>query len=449
VSWPVGSEVSGTYTVTAKIYDACSQTGASYHVLVNACGQTQEYVGTFSASDVGTANAASQVATFTVNCSKRAHGTVLYEQVQALSDLQALPAAFIPIRAVTGSGSTRQVIAESTTDLDGSFNFYLPDSIPDTYSLEAEASWTPPGATKPVVQVTGLYDTSVYRYAVAAGPQDQQTTAGQLVTITTSAKSGAFNILDKMERAYSWVSGHFATADTAKVKPVSAKWTTGSNTPGKGSYYSAGAIYINGSVHWRDEFDDSVISHEFMHHVVQSLGADTSAGGDHYYEDRVNPTLAWSEGVATALGQQALGYPTYWDVNDAWLAAVNLEYRALYSGIDNVGGADLGTQNTKMTGNVSEILVAAVLWDLMDPIGDAADAQDQFDATYPQTLGSIGSYLPANKYTGRGASGIDLVDFLDGWRCRWPSITDQDTKLQTLLAERQFPYDYSSSVKCQ
>jgi len=33
-----------------------------------------------------------------------------------------------------------------------------------------------------------------------------------------------------------------------------------------------------------------------------------------------------------------------------------------------------------MTGKVSEILVAAVLWDLMDPTGDNSDAQDQSHA---------------------------------------------------------------------
>jgi len=456
VSWPVGNEVSGAYTVTAKIYDACGQSGASYHVLVNACGQTQEVQGSFSASDVGKTNATKQVATFNVNCSKRAHGSAIFEQPKAPGDLETRGAAFIPIRAITGTGSSRQVLAESTTATDGSFDFYLPDSAPTDYSLEAEASWTPPGATTPQAQVFGFTNTQVYRYTVAASSQDQASAAGQIVYINKASNAGAFNILDKMEKGFAWVSGHFAVADAAKVKALIAHWTMGQDTSTDGSYYSSGAIYINGVSARSDEFDDSVVSHEFMHHVLNSLGATTTDGGEHYFSKRATPSLAWDEGAATAMGQQALGYATYWDINDKWVAGINLEYRALYSGFDNVRGADLGTDDGKqpshpsdMTGNVSEILVAAVLWDLMDPIGDTSDAQDQFDATYPQTLGSIANYLPLKKKAGRGAAGIDFVDFLDGWRCRWPVITDQDTKLHMLLDERQFPYDYSFAINCQ
>ncbi len=457
VSWPVGSEVSGTYTVSAKIYDACGQSGASYHVLVNACGQTQEVQGSFSASDVSTASAMRQVATFNVNCSRRAHGSVMFEQPKPAAGLETRGAAFIPIRAITGTGSSRQVIAESTTAADGSFDFYLPDSAPTDYSLEAEASWTPPGHKTPQAQVVGFWNTQVYRYTITASSQDQASASGQIVYINKVSNSGAFNILDSMEKGFAWVSGHFAVADAAKIKALPAHWTMGQNTYTSGSYYSSGALYINGVSARSDEFDDSVVSHEFMHHVLESLGATTSAGGEHYFSLRATPSLAWDEGAATAMGQQALGYATYWDVNDKWVAAINLEYRALFSGFDNVRGADLGTDDGKkptpqpsdMTGNVSEILVAAVLWDLMDPIGNASDAQDQFDATYSQTLGSIASYLPPKKKAGRGATGIDLVDFLDGWRCRWPVITDQDTRLHMLLDERQFPYDYSFAVNCQ
>jgi hypothetical protein len=379
----------------------------------------------------------------------------VFQQPKAIGDIQTVPAAFVPIRAIARTSATRQVIAESTTGVDGSFDFYLPDSTPADYVLETEASWTPPGSSTPMALVLGLSNGNVYRYATVAAVQEQTSAVGQLISIGVDENAGAFNILDKLRRGFSWVSGHFSAVDATKVRPVRSRWDIGRDTPdNQSTYYLNDNIYVDGLTDSRDEFDDPVVAHEFMHHVANCIVDDNAPGGEHQFHLPANPALAWNEGIATAFGQQALGYPIYWDQNNTWVAAINLEYRSQFSAYDNVHGVDVGTYKAKKLGgtmadNVSEILVAAVLWDLMDPMGDPLDSQDAFDATFPQTLGSIAGYLPSKTRSDRGASGIDLVDFLDGWRCRWPTLTYQDTKLHSLLDERQFPYDYPTSVKCQ
>ncbi|MBL0313014.1 MAG: hypothetical protein IPP78_09950 [Holophagaceae bacterium] len=62
-----------------------------------------------------------------------------------------------------------------------------------------------------------------------------------------------------------------------------------------------GMAYINGSARMNsDEFDDSVIVHEFGHLVSHRLHADQSTKGIHYLTREYDWTLTWSEGWASA-----------------------------------------------------------------------------------------------------------------------------------------------------
>ena len=447
VTWPIGAAAAGTYTVVAKLYDACGQSGATFHALISACGKVQEVDGTFAAADMNTSNATKTIATFDVNCMRRTHGRVKFAQPKALKDNFVMPAAFVPVRAVSSTSGTWTVWAQSTTDEQGQFDFYLPDTTPTDYSIEVEASWTPPGQPTPQAQVVGLTGNQVYRMQIAADPNAQNSDAGQDVLIDVASSSGALSILDTLRHGYSWVSGHFNAADARKVKAIKARWTAAKDTPAPhSSYYSSGdAIYVGGSANDGDEFDSPVLSHEFMHHVTNCvMGA--GPGGDHWFEKRTNPPLAWNEGIATAFGQQSLGSPLYWDVNGGWSSFVNLES----SWVDlETPLADKGTTGNKMSGNVGEVLVAMVLWDLLDPVGDNVTEFDTIEPTYAQTLNSVTNYMPQPSRANRGYWGLDLVDFLDGWRCQWQTLMQRDLDLALTLNDRDFPYDFSLKLKCK
>lgn len=448
-SWPMGAATTGTYTVSARLYDACGQMQANYHVLISACGRLQEYAGSFSATDLGTSHALQEVGAFEVDCARRTHGSVTYRHGNALNGAELIAVEYVPVRAVTGSGASLTIWGEGTTNDRGQFDFYLQPTTPDDYEIEVESSWTLSEAASPLAQVVTQPGNTLH-HARFPGNLAAESQRGGLQLVLGDDTAGAFNILDKLRRGYVWVRGHLSAADSTKVKPIKAHWSQGTAAPeakGGGSYYDGhDNIYMGGLPSDRGEFDDPVVCHEFMHHVTQHIMGE-GPGGDHSFSDRITPALAWNEGLATALGQQSLGSPVYYDVNDTWVAFINLEEH--FQVDREFAYADRGTSNGKASGNVGEVLVAMVLWDLLDPVGGLADMADTIEATYVQTLGSITRHLPRKSRPNRGAGGIDLVDFLDGWRCQWPALSQRDPELHLLLADRLFPYDFSSSTQCK
>ena len=453
VSWAHGNAPPGQYVVTASIYDACAEKGASFSGVISYCGKSESFSGDFSAADVGTDAREKQVATFNVDCVNRLYGAVAYEKYYRHNKLSTdFRAAFVPIRAVTNSAAERIVIAETTTDEVGNYALYLPVGIGANYSLEVDASFTPPGTSTPFVSVMAQNASAPYRFTIPGVDTSQNTETEQRVLIHESDNAGALNILDRIELSYFWLTAHLSTSYQSKVTPVVVRWTKGLDTPALPrnpgappssgptlSYYWQDTVYIGGLDIDASEYDDPVIAHEFYHHVTNHLGLPT-VGGKHYAEFRTNPQLAFSEGIATELGQQSLGYPRYWDNYGLWLAEVNLENR---QNSDSTLGADYGTDGNNMRGNVNEYLVAAVLWDLMDPAGGKAEPTDRFDSTYAETFGSLAGYMPLTTRQDRGATGPDLVDLLDGWRCHRSDKNADNSDLAFLLNERGFRYEFT------
>lgn len=146
--------------------------------------------------------------------------------------------------------------------------------------------------------------------------------------------------------------------------------------------------------------------------------------------------------MATALGQTALGDPVYrnWLKGDQWGSEQDLENRWKRS-----TDIDKGTSDDTMNGYLNELLVASVLWDLMDPDGDVIlDGHDEISESYGATLGSFSRYVPMEGREDRGPAGPDFVDCLDGWRCYTWDVPD--SKLEALLKERKFPYDFVTGL---
>jgi hypothetical protein len=110
-----------------------------------------------------------------------------------------------------------------------------------------------------------------------------------------------------------------------------------------------------------DEFDQSVIAHEFGHYLEDRFGRSDSIGGEHGNDVPLDPRVAFGEGWGNAFSGMALGSPIYRDsqqgVQDDF--AIDME--------TDSGGAGV------IEGWFSELSVGEILWDLFDPANEAGD----------------------------------------------------------------------------
>ena len=110
-----------------------------------------------------------------------------------------------------------------------------------------------------------------------------------------------------------------------------------------------------------DEFDQSVIAHEFGHYVEDRFGRSDSIGGNHGNDVPLDPRVAFGEGWGNAFSGMALGSPIYRDsqqgVQDDF--AIDMETDSAGAGVTE--------------GWFSELSVGEILWDLFDPANEAGD----------------------------------------------------------------------------
>jgi hypothetical protein len=247
-------------------------------------------------------------------------------------------------------------------------------------------------------------------------------------------------------QGYNWVRAQRGV----DLPALKVRWTEDKETPEKTSYYDNGStFYINSRPANKngfadpDEFDDTVIAHELNHFVIMKLSKSDSPGGNH---DAVQnpPTQAWDEGLATALGLDMVGQQHYYDTTTGkGLISCGTGCR----NIEADKAIKPGTSNKKMTGKLDEFLVSSIVYDMLD---GANEAHDKLPVSYPRVLGSLFDYLKQKH--DRQTSGVDLVDFLDGWRCRDQALsasgTNSDADLRTLLEDKSvnFPYDFKTPV---
>jgi hypothetical protein len=430
ISWPAGSEPPGTYAVHVNLYDACGEQDVSYQVAVRACDTEETFSGTIRAGEADPDGIGRKITDFVMDCVQRVHGRVTFDKVD-MSGTHAAPAASVPVRAVRVSDGA--VLGRLMTDADGRYSMRFANAAAPEYRVEIEASWTDPLTQQTLARVVGLTGSAVYTVQSAA--IDGSTTPNHEANVHIGADddAGAFNILAVTQKGFEWLLAHRRVSPD----PLLARWTRGSDTKIESSYYLNGEVFIRGFVDDPDEFDDSVIAHEFMHYVIHQLSV-PGPGGPHV--GRVAPALAWDEGLATALAQEVLGDPTYRDVHGHGVYTVNIE--------SDVHPLYRGTEDGTMEGKVSEWLIAKVIWDLLDTSND--EAHDRIDRTLGSTLHSIFDYIPAHQSSHRGAPGVDLVEFLDGWRCsaelhtRLMGLPSWDPDLQELLGieGKDFPYDF-------
>jgi hypothetical protein len=109
-----------------------------------------------------------------------------------------------------------------------------------------------------------------------------------------------------------------------------------------------------------EEYDPVVIAHELGHYVAARFSRDDTLGGKHALGDRLDPRVAFSEGLATGFATTVLGSSLYRD--------------SIGFGQSNEMRFDIEMNGVVNPGWYSEGSVQAILWDLMDAASDGDDA---------------------------------------------------------------------------
>jgi hypothetical protein len=146
-------------------------------------------------------------------------------------------------------------------------------------------------------------------------------------TDSLAVQGGAFNILNSIYTAYSYVRANTDDVDaTCMSKKLNVYWKLGFNpfqylypsqdpyTLGSGSFYdkTTTSLYVTGgklgdiSTEVTNHFDDYVIIHELAHHIEDVCGQLLTPGGSHHIIARIDPRLAWAEAWANYFSAEVM-----------------------------------------------------------------------------------------------------------------------------------------------
>jgi hypothetical protein len=454
ISWQPGLAKPGVYEVYATLYDDCGETTVNWQLSARFCGQEHHFQGTFDRSNASTESEVELVTSFDVDCTQFVQGVATYDKVGDIrsSDGAVIPRpiAFAPVNIRVPGSSTP--VGTTMTNERGEYLLSFAGEFVSEYFVEVEASWFDPtfSGSEPRARVTPFSDDQAYTYRSATFQTSDAPFRYENLHATVTNNSGAFNIREIMMRSYNWLSVHAPSSESKALSALRAKWERGVAAPEGVSTATQTAVRVNGTQDDQDEWDDSVLAHEFMHFAFANLGHTPLPTGPH--NGRVGPALAFSEGLATALGQQVLGRSLYESETQTLYFNRDLEVGMSFiieesEQLIAYRGADklfFDTSDHRATGDVSEYLVAMVLWDLMDD--STAEIHDHLGKR-KYTTRVLFDPPESGSYVDRDGNGVDLVDFLDHFRAGLTAPLDNE--LYCLTSERKFPYDaYSSNVEC-
>jgi len=453
VFWPTGQAPLGTYKVRVDFYDDCGDglfgagLPASYTVTLRYCGKIELVSGSFAAGsdDAGGGGDGVEVATFSnESCGRVLRGDLRFQDhVIDRSGTGARrwrPVRFATVEVVRAADDT--VLATTTTDRRGHYEaFFSNTGAPGVYLRASTVTSYDDGLRKIKVMNHPKFKKV---YAVTSAPLDETLTDEPVLDldIPETSSAGAFNILDVVSDGYDTLRLMTGT----DLGELAVYWATGADTTDtlfcsdyfydQGTCPELNALSVQGKDTDRDEFDDLVILKEFFKFAEARSGRDDNPGGAHD-GTRDDPRRSWSEGVSTFFACDAQG--TRWFVNSR-PAGVYLAWDLETIHSPFAFGATPGA----LDGQVSEYLVASVLWDLAD--GHTTETFDAVDGKRLPIYDAIFNYLPGDKFEDRGVPGVDLVDFLDGWFCR--AWGDEANVLGLVNGTYLFPYTAGGPTSC-
>ena len=228
-------------------------------------------------------------------------------------------------------GTASNVLASTTTDANGAYSVSVPSSTAITVRVKAQMlqSGTGPGWNVTVrdnTQSNAIYamETPSFSTGTAAGTRDIHAPSGWDGSSYAAGRVAApFAVLDAVFAAQTKV---LSVAPTLVFPPVSVYWSA-NNVPAEGNpalgqigttFFSNEngtlAIYVLGKENVdTDEYDSSVVAHEWGHYYQAAFSRDDSPGGNHSLADSLDRRVAFSEGWGNAWSGIALGRSNYTD----------------------------------------------------------------------------------------------------------------------------------------
>ncbi len=267
-------------------------------------------------------------------------------------------ARHVAVRALAADGSE---LSRGVTDAEGMFLLEVPSPAA---RIEILASVDHDGHVLRVAPDHEGQRDHLHAFSVADSALDLE-----FIIPDEGGAAAAFHIVDTLllgsEAVRRWTGRSLPPLFVYWARGVTTEWSfyRGERPTGSGQY----AIELMGGDPGRretsdtDEYDRSIILHEFGHFVMERLSTDSSPGGHHPSGHLVSPGLAWEEGRATWFAAAVLGAPLYLD-------SVGMEP----SGSLRVRH-DLERGEPGPRGLGSEDGVAEILWDLSDGVPELAD----------------------------------------------------------------------------
>lgn len=300
------------------------------------------------------------------------------------------PAREVTVQAIAASGGA--VLAEATTDTAGNYSFSVASNT--NLFIRARAEMIKTGtvptwnfSVRNNTNSDALYavDGAAASSGTANSTRDLNAPSGFGTSNYTGDRAAApFAVLDTVFKAKELVLS--ATPDAAfpalslfwseDNRPTASPFCPDDGNIGTSSYivFSAGeqdqctvpatnpdGIYILGNftIGDTDEFDESVIAHEFGHYIEDRFGRSDSIGGEHGGSaSLLDLRVAFGEGWGNAFSAMALGGPIY---------------RDSFNGVQDDFQIDMETDDTLNEGWFSEASVEEILWDLFDPANEPDD----------------------------------------------------------------------------
>jgi hypothetical protein len=291
-------------------------------------------------------------------------GQAFYQKVEVTdAGLDLSRPVMVPVRNARVEVFDRllQAVAfVSETDARGRFHVPAPSGQPVTIRVISRLR------SVDLVVADNTNNSSLYTISADI---DMRDAPSNILLIDNTRVSGAFNILEAVQRGNDTV--RLADPRTAPL-PLTIFWSI-RNAPRNGSVregavgmthfdLNSGTAFIVGdrSID-SDEFDDSVILHEYAHLLAARFSRDESPGGPHRPGDMLDPRLAWSEGFANFFSGAARNDHVYRDSSGpdgSRILRYDLE--------ENIPAGD-------RPGYWSEASVQSLLWDFYDEAVDTGD----------------------------------------------------------------------------
>ncbi len=423
IYWPAGTSPSGEYRAFVRMYDSCEVGEAVGTINITYCGADSPRTEPFSLGATGS----EQEWTFTSNCHYSAAGRVRYEDFPVSRSGRAATGTYVPARRVTVQvlqESDGAVVAEGTTDRAGRFRVRF-DLEPDADGNHRYRVRVVAAIQSDFLTLSAWKGSSRWAWTTPA-PIDADVEPHRTnvdMDVSKDQGAGALNVFDVGVQSNDWVLRHVDDS----FGDIQIWWDPDSDR-GTGFHPQPRRVMVAGHATDPDEWDDARVAHEFGHAAMALFSQSDSPGNAHYPYERSTPTLAWGEGFAHWFGATSQGTTmfsnTRADGTSRWW--FSLEHLPPEVPMGTAGGA--------LDGALSEMVVAGILLDLSDGTGEQRDTVKDRGAT-TWAIVTFDMNPLSGLYMDRGATGRDLIDFLDAWvrDGRGDVGTDDETGLRGIV----------------